>query len=58
MSSYDEVIKELEEETEKFSEIQLDKDKDSEYDGHFRFEYAFESLTERNSVYKRRKSNA
>lgn len=51
--SYEEVIKELEE----ISELELDSDVEDLYNGDFRFEYAYESLTEKRSAYKKRISN-
>lgn len=51
--SYEDVMKELEELNEK----EVDSDMEDLYNGDFRFEYAYESLTEKRSAYKRRISN-
>lgn len=49
--SYENVMKELEEVND---ELESDLDEDGK---DFKFEYAFESLTERHSAYQRRISN-
>lgn len=55
-NSYEDVMKELQEVNE-LLEIAVDSDSDSLYNADFKFEYAHESLTERNTAYKRRLSN-
>lgn len=57
--SYESVMKELEEVND-LLENSVDMIADVEYPDEikFRFEYAFESVTERHSAYKRRISNA
>lgn len=51
-NSYEDVMKELEEINE-LLELEVDSDSRSLYNGDFRFEYAYESLTEKHSLYKR-----
>lgn len=53
---YDEVIKHLEDVSESM-ENDVDKDLEDMYNIDFKFEYAFESITERHSAYKRRFSH-
>lgn len=55
-NSYEDVVKELQEFNEML-ETSLDSDVDSLYNADFKFEYAFESITERHTAYKRRLSN-
>lgn len=59
-NSYEEVMKELEEVNdllESNSEIDLSSLENDPEGRTFRFEYAYEGLTERSSSYKRRTSN-
>lgn len=55
-TSYEDVMKELEEVNDQI-ETELDNESEVEYNATFKFEYAFESITERNSSYKRRVSH-
>ena len=55
--SYNDVMKELEEVSDSL-ENNVDKDFEEAYNSDFKFEYAYESLTERHSAYKRRISHA
>lgn len=60
-NSYEDVMKELEEVNDLLefnADVDLLSVDEDEQGRTFRFEYAHESITERNSAYKRRTSNA
>lgn len=55
-NSYESVMKEVQEVNE-LLEKDVDTDGETLYNSDFKFEYAYESITERHSAYKRRTSH-